>query len=127
MGENLHVCGYLRCGKAFDTPLRLTDLSHKPHSETYYACPYCFSKVDNSGNAESSSISSELKRLHGGGYGLTEREGAGRNSRDPAQKETNKAPTTNCPHHLGYLKTRPKDEAVPDSCFVCAKILQCLA
>jgi len=127
MGENLHVCSYLRCGKAFDTPLRLTDLSHKPHSETYYACPYCFSKVDDAENAEPSSIGSELKHLHDGGYGIAVDVGGSKKARDVAQRELSTEPTLNCPHHVGYLKTRPKDEAVPDGCFLCPKILQCMA
>jgi len=31
-----------------------------------------------------------------------------------------------CPHHVGYLKKRSKDESVPDSCLTCPKILQCM-
>jgi hypothetical protein len=31
-----------------------------------------------------------------------------------------------CPHHMGYLKKRSKDESVPDSCLTCPKILQCM-
>jgi hypothetical protein len=34
--------------------------------------------------------------------------------------------TVVCPHHLGYLKKRSKDESVPDSCLTCPKILQCM-
>lgn len=127
MGENPHVCAYLRCGKAFETPVRLTDLSHKPSSETYYACPHCFSKVDNAEIVRSSSISSELEHLHDGGYGLTAGVGGSKKAGDVAQKELSKESTLNCPHHVGYLKTRPKNEVVPDGCFLCPKILQCMA
>jgi hypothetical protein len=34
--------------------------------------------------------------------------------------------TIECPHHVGYLKKRSKDESVPDSCLTCPKILQCM-
>ena len=127
MGENPYVCCYLRCGKAFDTPVRLTDLSHKPHSETYYACPYCLSKVDDVEKAEPSSISSELRHVHGEGYGLSASEDRSKNARGAAQRELSKMPALDCPRHLGYLKTRPRDEIVPDGCLVCPKILQCMS
>jgi len=31
-----------------------------------------------------------------------------------------------CIHHFGYLRTLPKGTPVPDECFGCKKILQCL-
>ena len=42
--ENL-ACPYDKCGKPFEQPVVLTDLSKTPR-ETYYACPYCFSKLE---------------------------------------------------------------------------------
>jgi len=31
-----------------------------------------------------------------------------------------------CPYHLGYLRSRPRDSFVPDSCLSCPRILDCL-
>jgi len=31
-----------------------------------------------------------------------------------------------CAHHFGYLRNQPKGTPVPDECFGCRKILQCL-
>jgi hypothetical protein len=31
-----------------------------------------------------------------------------------------------CVHHFGYLRNQPKGTPVPDECFGCRKILQCL-
>jgi len=31
-----------------------------------------------------------------------------------------------CAHHFGYLRNQPKGTPVPDECFGCKKILQCL-
>ena len=31
-----------------------------------------------------------------------------------------------CAHHLGYLKGLEKNKAVPDECFGCPKVMQCL-
>jgi DNA-directed RNA polymerase subunit RPC12/RpoP len=116
MGENLHVCIYDRCGKSFNAPVRLTDLSHRPRSETYYACPYCFSKMDESEH----DISHEIKLAKDDGY---ETETSSRSKKPAIEKEDI---TVACPHHVGYLKNRSKDEGVPDSCLTCPKILQCM-
>jgi len=114
LGEGLHVCGYERCGRAFDTPVRLTDFSRRPRLETYYACPYCFSKMHQGDEAE--------YHLHSGGFGVSG--GGVRKSLRGGTQESDRA--VNCPHHLGYLKTRSKDEAVPDGCLICPRILQCM-
>ena len=120
MGESLHMCVYERCGKSFTAPVRLTDLSHKPRSETYYACPYCFSKMDESEH----DISHELRSMKSASYEIE----VGDSLRKSAnRKETKKEiPVTSCPHHVGYLKKRSRDEAVHDSCLTCPKILQCM-
>ena len=120
MGESLHMCVYERCGKSFTAPVRLTDLSHKPRSETYYACPYCFSKMDDSEH----DISHELKLRKADGY---EAEIGDSPKKQTTPKDNEKQDTTiECPHHVGYLKKRSKDESVPDSCLTCPKILQCM-
>jgi len=123
LGESLHVCGYVRCGRTFDAPVRLTDFSHRPRLETYYACPYCFSKLNDTDWAGAGGINDEMKHLHGGGYEISVG-GVKKGLKDGARKEAEKA--VNCPHHLGYLKARPKDEAFPDGCLTCPKILQCM-
>lgn len=120
MGESLHVCGYVRCGRAFGTPVRLTDLSRRPRLETYYACPYCFSKLN---EADLEGIDDEMKHLHGGGFEIPAG-GVKKSLKGGAQKEPDTA--VSCPHHLGYLKTRSKDETFPDGCLTCPKILQCM-
>jgi DNA-directed RNA polymerase subunit RPC12/RpoP len=120
MGENLHICIYERCGKTFDAPVRLTDLSHKPRSETYYACPYCFSKMDESEH----DFSHELKLMKNDGYEI---ETNTKSKKQTTEKEDQKEDiSVACPHHVGYLKKRSKDESVPDSCLTCPKILQCM-
>jgi DNA-directed RNA polymerase subunit RPC12/RpoP len=116
MGENLHVCVYERCGKSFTAPVRLTDLSNKPHSATYYACPYCFSKMDESEH----NLSHELKLMKNQDNETT-------TSNNPKKHATPEDTTFQCPHHVGYLKKRSKDEDVPDYCLTCPKILQCMA
>jgi len=115
MGESLHVCVYERCGKSFNAPVRLTDLSHRPRSETYDACPYCFSKMDESEHDDSH----ELKLMKADGYETT-------TSDNPKKHAARENTDIECPYHVGYLKKRSKDESVPDSCLTCPKILQCM-
>ncbi len=31
-----------------------------------------------------------------------------------------------CPHHLGYLKTLPKRSSIPEECYSCPRMMQCL-
>jgi DNA-directed RNA polymerase subunit RPC12/RpoP len=127
LGENLHVCGYERCGRSYALPVRLTDLSNKPKLETYYACPYCFSKVDETETEDMGDVDNELKVMPNAELQSPNKDGSKKSAKNWEQKESTKsAPAVNCPHHVGYLKTRSKDEAVPDGCLVCPKILQCM-
>ena len=120
MGESLHVCVYDRCGKSFTAPVRLTDLSRRPRSETYYACPYCFSKMDESEHDGSH----ELRIMKADGYETATSDDPKKNAIRKENEKENMV--TDCPHHVGYLKKRSKDESVPDSCLTCPKILQCM-
>lgn len=31
-----------------------------------------------------------------------------------------------CPHHLGYLKSLPLGSSVPEECYSCSRMMQCL-
>lgn len=122
MVESLHVCVYERCGKSFAAPVRLTDLSHKPRSETYLACPYCFSKMDECDH----NVAGELRLLKQGSYSL-DVDSTKKSDKGTGQKESGNEPSiVSCPHQMGYLKTRSKDQGVPDDCLTCPKILQCM-
>jgi len=68
----------------------------------------------------------ELKPIKGGGYEIPIKaldKGVKTGAHKDAEKEFS---TASCPHHVGYLKTRSKNETVPDSCLTCPKILQCM-
>jgi hypothetical protein len=34
--------------------------------------------------------------------------------------------TSGCPHSFGYLANRPKEESIPQVCFVCPKMVDCM-
>jgi len=95
----------LHCGRAVSAPVRLTDLSRKPFEETYYACPFCFSRLDVEDVAE------HLEHSHG-----REKKGGRKIA----------VAVSNCLHEFGYLRSRPKDSAIPDECLTCPRILQCM-
>jgi len=43
------------------------------------------------------------------------------------QAKNNSVPLKkDCPHHFGYLRTFPKNSPIPDECFDCEKIVDCL-
>lgn len=71
-------------------------------------------------------MTSELKPMKGGGYEIPVKapdKGVKTGAHIDAGKDS---PVASCPHHVGYLKTRSKNEAVPDDCLTCPKILQCM-
>mgnify|MGYP006269350305 CR=1 FL=1 len=122
MGEGLRVCGYVRCGRSFEVPVRLTDFSRRPRLETYYACPYCFSRVSDVDGPEH-----ELEHLQGGGFEVPEakpsRKGVKPVLRDD---DRDREVVAGCGHHVGFLKGRPRGEGFPDGCLTCPKIFECM-
>ena len=72
-------------------------------------------------------ITHEMKLMKNGGYEMAALENPKKSSNSTTRKENSKeAPEISCPHSVGYLKTRSKDETIPDSCLTCPKILQCM-
>lgn len=37
------------------------------------------------------------------------------------------SPSKACPHYYGYLKTLPKDVAIPDECLACLRMVECIS
>ena len=93
-------CPYKGCEKSFDKPKVLTDSSSIPR-QTYYACPYCMSKLD--------IIVENMKLV---GVKTTE------------YPKVFDSPAK-CAHYFGFLTALPKDAPIPDECLVCPKVLQC--
>ncbi|HEY4675445.1 MAG TPA: hypothetical protein VIH48_05270 [Candidatus Bathyarchaeia archaeon] len=104
--HHLHVhdeklkCPYKGCEKHFDKPTVLTDSSTIPR-ETYYACPYCMSKLNITvNNMKIVSVkSTEYPKVFD----------------SPAK----------CARFFGFLNTIPREAPIPDECLICPKVLQC--
>jgi hypothetical protein len=103
-GFHLHgtrmKCPYKGCRKAFDKPAVLTDPSAVPR-QTYYACPYCMSKVD---------LMVEDMKITG---------------IRPTEYPTVFDSPAKCAHYFGFLTAIPKDMPIPEECLICPKVLQC--
>ena len=93
-------CPYTGCGKSFEKPTILTDTTTIPR-ETFYACPYCMSKID---------IQTENMKII---------------SVKPTDYPKVLDTPAKCARYVGFLNTISKNGSIPDECLVCPKVLQC--
>ncbi len=68
-------------------------------------------------------VDGDLKTGRKESYSIDTSDVSAKSTKSTIEKE---ASFGSCPHHVGYLKNRSKDQAVPDSCLTCPKILQCM-
>ena len=98
------------CGEEFETPL-LAMISSGFLVEEYYACPKCLSKVarvERQKNVEVDEAEEEEEPLK-------------------IEVEDTMEETVACAHHFGYLQRRPKDTPIPEECFTCSKMIDCMS
>ena len=93
-------CPYKGCKKSFDKPTVLTD-SYAIPRETYYACPYCNSRID---------IIVEGMKIVG--------------AKTTEYPKVFDSPAK-CAHYFSFLNSLPMDTPIPDECLICPKVLQC--
>ncbi len=117
-----YKCPSDRCGRAFAEPLKLTNLSRRPQEETYYACPHCFSRVKVNEVSFSHGGHDAKSHIEPSPIDLPSKERRIEN----VPSEGNEA-VSDCPHQFGYLKSRSKNAEIPDRCFTCVRILQCMS
>ena len=97
------------CGGMFDAPLLAMVFSNSP-AEEYYACPKCLSKVHSVERQEQADVDDVVKEDNPLGMKV----------------EDTMAEETSCAHHLGYLKSRPKNTSIPEECLTCSKMIECI-
>ncbi len=112
--EETSVCA--ACGEKFDQPL-LTELHSEGIIEEYYACPRCLSKVSEVDYEKKREVEETEEEPE-----LPIEEAETVEAPEPAETESK----SSCPYKLGYLKKREKNVPIPDSCFVCTKMIECL-
>lgn len=103
---NSLTCG--ECGEVFQKPV-LATVSANGFSRTYYACPRCLTKVEETPAPEKERkdekvpVSASQKVL-----------------KEPAKVGGG------CPHFFGFLRKRPKNMPIPDECLTCNRMIECL-
>jgi hypothetical protein len=97
------------CGEMFATPL-LAMVFSDYLVEEYYACPKCLSKVRSVERREQAKVEDVAKEDNSLGI----------------EVEDAVAEETGCAHHLGYLKSRPKNTSIPEECLTCSKMIECM-
>ena len=99
------------CGERVEKPL-LAMLSSGCEAEEYYACPKCLSRV----------CSVERERS-------VEAYGPDEEKKESLKMKVEKKieEIVTCSHHLGYLKKRPKNSPIPEECFTCSKMIDCMS
>jgi hypothetical protein len=109
------TCPNPSCGLIFSKPLKVKNLS-LTNSESYNACPYCFSAV----------IMEEGPVV--GGKPTTQVDDSRVEGTVCVHEEIRTEPptATQCAYHFGYLSERRKSEKIPEECIVCENIVKCM-
>jgi len=121
-GQESLVCPNDECGRTFEHPLQLTVLCSEP-VETYPACPYCMSKIENENEEGEKQENQELTM----DAPIAPKIQTVQKEQERENKELEEPTPPKCTHDFGYLKKRPKGTSVPDECLVCPKMIQCLS
>ena len=100
------------CGDKFKKPLFAT-ISAGQVLKEYYACPRCLSKIVTVDVKEPKKEKEILKEEA---------------TKEVINKiEERKEEIPGCKNTLGYLKKRPKNTPIPEECFTCNKMIDCMA
>ncbi len=104
------------CGQKFEQPIH-AELHSGDATEEYYACPRCFTKVQEI-EPEKVVTTSELEES----VEVHEEKPETREMHEVEKPEK----TPGCSYYLGYLKKRDKSAEIPEGCFTCAKMIECI-
>ncbi|XHH09669.1 MAG: hypothetical protein ACFCUE_03315 [Candidatus Bathyarchaeia archaeon] len=107
----------IRCGKFFTKPIFAVNNSPGV-AEAYYACPSCLSKVE---------IKKEDKKEEKTLETPAPQTQASEPQTEVKPDSQSPAPPSVCAHYTGYLKNRPKNTPVPEECFTCTLMLDCMS
>ena len=101
-----YVCPNPNCQKSFENLIIVHDKSKIP-VENFYACPYCFFKLD-------PTVINSLKKIQ-------EFIEVKINPKLTSEKNI-----SNCPHYFGYLSKHFNDSIILKKCLDCEKMSKCL-
>jgi DNA-directed RNA polymerase subunit RPC12/RpoP len=104
------------CGEEFKHPL-LAELVSGDHTEEYYACPRCLTKVGEVERQEKIEVDEDDGE---------EEEGEVVEEVQQENETAKSADAPPCPYYLGYLKKRQKNSPIPETCLICSKMIECM-
>jgi len=129
--ESFYRCPNQECRKIFQKPIVLTDLS-QTSPQVYSACPHCgfhLEMASPSAVEKKTNMTFKIPRSPEESMEISEK--------PTATEDIQKLPTASpkplqarppkCSHFFGYLRKIPKNTTIPDECFSCPKMVECLS
>jgi len=144
--ESYYRCPNQECKKIFQKPVALTDLSQTP-PRVYSACPHCGLDLETAspsvvGKKTKTTFKIPRSQEESMVTAKTSKPEISIESMETSEKPTvakdiQKLPTSSpkslqgrppeCSHFLGYLRKIPRNTSIPDECFTCPKMVECLS
>jgi hypothetical protein len=129
--ETHYRCPNQECRKIFEKPVKLNDLSQNP-PRVYSACPHCGFDLDTSSLSavgKKTEMPFKIPRSPKESTKISEKPTADKDNQKlaAASPKTLQARPPKCSHFFGYLRKIPKNSAIPDECFSCPKMVECLS
>jgi len=129
--ESFYRCPNQECRKIFQKPIVLTDLS-QTSPQVYSACPHCGFHLE---MASPSAVGKKTKMTFK--IPRSPEESMETSEKPTVAKDIQKVPTASpkplqarppkCSHFFGYLRKIPRNTAIPDECFSCPTMVECLS
>jgi hypothetical protein len=102
------------CDEKFEKPL-FTTISSGQVLKEYYACPKCLSKI----------ITVEVQKPKKNKQPEVFEKEEPKLDNSKGEKDIETIP--GCKNTIGFLKRRPKNTSIPEECFTCNKMIDCMA
>jgi hypothetical protein len=124
-------CPNPECRKIFQKPVALTDLS-QTSPQVYSACPHCGFHLDMTSLStvgKKTRMPFKIPRSPEESTKISEKPKADKDNQKlpAASPKTLQARPPKCSHFFGYLRKIPKNTTIPDQCFSCPKMVDCLS
>jgi hypothetical protein len=112
LGEKIiFTCQNASCKKSFNAPLKTLNLQ-RSSIVSYSTCPFCLTEI----KIPEKPAEIQLESLQSEANQIGPEEKVGKNNDSP----------TKCHFHPGYLSERTSKDNIPDECFVCKDIIECM-
>jgi len=127
--RSYYRCPNPECKKIFEKPVELTDLSGENPTRLHSACPHCgfnletVSPVGTSKKVEKA-VKTPFHPEEPPGHVEASKIIKGKQPSPPSKSLQARPPE--CRHFFGYLKKIPKNTQIPDECFGCPRMVDCL-